>query len=86
IVKQNKKLTDSVVTKKHCDYLINTNEIPSWVVGSYTEITEGLDDSGFFCLELSFYSDNNNREWKQYALHESGSDIPASCPLKIKKI
>ncbi|HFG7810123.1 TPA: hypothetical protein ACIA70_005736 [Salmonella enterica subsp. enterica serovar Java] len=47
-MKQNKKLTDSVVTKKHSDYLINTNEIPSWVVGSYTEITERLDDSGFF--------------------------------------
>ncbi|HFJ2164111.1 TPA: hypothetical protein ACGTPM_004334 [Salmonella enterica] len=85
-MKQNKKLTDSVVTKKHSDYLINTNEILSWVVGSYTEITERPGDSGFSCLELSFYSDNNNREWKQYVLHESGSDISASCPLKIKKI
>ncbi|EAP0945737.1 YqcI/YcgG family protein [Salmonella enterica] len=85
-MKQNKKLTGSVVTKKHIDYLININEIPSWVMGSYTEITERLSDSGLSCLELSFYSDNDNREWKQYALYESGSDIPASCPLKIEKI
>ncbi|HGG6556696.1 TPA: YqcI/YcgG family protein [Salmonella enterica subsp. diarizonae serovar 61:i:z] len=72
--------------RKHFDIVANAND-PKGVkirekIRSRVKIYNN-DDSP---LELGFYGDHNNREWKQYALHEPGSDMPASCPLKIKKI
>ncbi|EFE9533697.1 YqcI/YcgG family protein [Escherichia coli] len=70
--------------RTHFDIVANLNDpkgikIRETIRGRSTKYNEGITP-----IELGFYGSEDNREWKQYALHEPGTPIVENCPLKIK--
>lgn len=72
--------------RKHFDIVANVNDPKGVKIREKIRSRVRVYNDDESPLELGFYGDNNNREWKQYALHEPGSAVLVSCPLKMKKI
>ncbi|HDQ0502938.1 TPA: YqcI/YcgG family protein [Escherichia coli] len=68
----------------HFDIVANLNDSKGIKIRKVIRERSTKYNEGIRSMDLGFYGDQDNREWKQYALHEPGTPIVENCPLNIK--
>lgn len=85
---KSRNLGDNIVfvinPRVHFDIVASMNDPKGLKVRQTIRERSKKYNNGLEPITLGFYGDDDNREWKQYALHEPGTPVVQECPLRIR--